>query len=335
MSRTRSRRSKSPEEFPMLKPLGLMAMTTKADGNCMFNSFSDQLYGDQSHAREIRAKIIEHMRDHADEYKPFINVEAGGGFRRNPKRKNVGASSTHFENSLPTQEQIDAAWERHLDNMSKNGVYGDNMEIRAFTKAFGVDVKIYNRDNSYYIKAEDQGTRPVVHVARHNWEHYSSIRNVHGPHIGLPDIKVTPQDEAVAAKAAAGQGPYIAEWMVNAVTTSLPFLAANDTTIRKALYDNNGNIDAAVSALMDEPSSTPSTPGSFRSVASSQSGASSIERDAESDDEDEIWGPNKRQNRKVKAIKRATKSKTSTPEIMIKGKDASLPDMKAMEILFI
>lgn len=120
--------------------------------------------------------------------------------------------------------------------------------------------------------------------------------------------------------------------MVNSVTTSLPFLA-DDATIRKALYDNNGNVDAAVSQLLDEPSSTPSTPGSFKSVSSSQSGASSIERDADSDDEDEVWGPNKRHNRKIKATKRANKSKTSTPELVTKEKN--LPDMKGMEILYI
>jgi OTU domain-containing protein 3 len=124
--------------------------------------------------------------------------------------------------------------------------------------------------------------------------------------------------------------------MVNSVTTSLPFLANNET-IRKALYDNNGSIDAAVSQLLDEPSSNPSsnpsTPGSFRSVTSSQSGSSSIERDADSDDEDEIWGPNKRQNRKIKAMKRISKSKAGTPEVLIK--EVNLPDMKGMEILYI
>jgi hypothetical protein len=119
--------------------------------------------------------------------------------------------------------------------------------------------------------------------------------------------------------------------MVNSVTTSLPFLA-NDATIRKALYDNNGSIDAAVSQLLDEPSSTPSTPGSYASL-SSQSGNSSIERDADSDDEDEAWGPNKRQNRKIRAMKRKSKEIKETANV--KKIDSQLPDMMAMEILYI
>jgi OTU domain-containing protein 3 len=105
--------------------------------------------------------------------------------------------------------------------------------------------------------------------------------------------------------------------MVNSVITSLPFLA-NDETIRKALHDNNGSIDAAVSQLLDEPTSTPSSPGSY----SSQSGSSSVERDTNSDEEEEIWGPNKRQNRKIRAMRR-------------KEKDVQLPDMAAMKTLYI
>jgi OTU domain-containing protein 3 len=107
------------------------------------------------------------MRENPDEFKPFINVEAGGGQRRNPKRKNVGAYSAPFEYTAPTEEQINKAWEEHLERMSHGGTYGDNMEIRAFAKAFNVDVKIYNHGNSYYVKAEEHGTRPVVHIAYH------------------------------------------------------------------------------------------------------------------------------------------------------------------------
>lgn len=125
--------------------------------------------------------------------------------------------------------------------------------------------------------------------------------------------------------------------MITSVTTSLPFLADNET-IRKALYDNNGNIDAAVSQLLDEPSSTPSTPGSY----SSQSGNSSIERDADSDDEDEVWGPNKRQIRKIKAMKKKEKAneiKAKEVKLITDAKEINtnmpLPDTEGMEVLFI
>jgi OTU domain-containing protein 3 len=147
-------------------------------GNCLFYSFSDQVHGDPSQAREIRQQVVQYMRDNAEDFKPFINVEVGGGSRRNPKRKNVAAAAVTLVYTPPTQEQVDAAWEAHLDRMSRNGTYGDHIEIRAFTKAFDVDVKIYNRSNSYYIKAEENGTRPVIHIAHHVSTLSSSIHNV-------------------------------------------------------------------------------------------------------------------------------------------------------------
>jgi hypothetical protein len=111
--------------------------------------------------------------------------------------------------------------------------------------------------------------------------------------------------------------------MINTVTTSLPFFVDKET-IRKTLSDNNADVDAVVGLFLDEPSSTPSSPGSY----SSQSGSSSIERDADSEDEDEAWGPNKRQNRKMRAMKRKE-------EVMELEKAAQLPDMAGMKTLYI
>lgn len=124
------------------------------------------------------------MREHPDEFKSFVHVEVGGGSRRNPKRKNVGASSAPLDNTTPSPEQIETAWEQYLERMSRNGTYGDNIEIRAFAKAFDVDVKIYNRDNSYYLRAEEHGARPVIHVAHHASATFynlslSQILNIH------------------------------------------------------------------------------------------------------------------------------------------------------------
>lgn len=111
------------------------------------------------------------MRDHADYYKMFIDVHPGGGTRRNPKRKNVGSySSPAAVAPLPTAADIDRVFQSHLNSMAKGGTYGDNMEISAFSSAFCVDVKIYQRDFAYMISGTgtDQGSkRPVAHIAYH------------------------------------------------------------------------------------------------------------------------------------------------------------------------
>ncbi len=108
------------------------------------------------------------MREHASYYKQFIDVQPGGGQRRNPKRKNAGVYSTPTSFTPPTADEIDRVFEGHLASMARGGTYGDNMEISAFTSAFGIDVKIYQHDFAYMVSAPDEGKpRPVAHIAYH------------------------------------------------------------------------------------------------------------------------------------------------------------------------
>lgn len=108
------------------------------------------------------------MREHASYYKQFIDVQPGGGRRRNPKRKNAGVYSTPTSFTPPTPEEINRVFESHLSSMARGGTYGDNMEISAFAAAFGIDVKIYQHDFAYMVTAPDEGKpRPVAHIAYH------------------------------------------------------------------------------------------------------------------------------------------------------------------------
>ena len=76
---------------------------------------------------------------------------------------------------------------------------------------------------------------------------------------------------------------YVKPWMVDEVMRSLPFLT-DRAAIEKALQDYKGNVDNAVSSLMPESSQ-------------SSGGSSSIERDADSD-QDMEQKPTKKQNRR-------------------------------------
>ena len=108
------------------------------------------------------------MRKHADFYKQFIEVNPGGGTRRNPKRKNAGSFSTPFNPTGPTAEEIDRVFESHLKQMAHGGTYGDNMEITAFCKAFNVDVKIYQFAFAYMVPVKhEEAASQVVHIAYH------------------------------------------------------------------------------------------------------------------------------------------------------------------------
>ncbi|EON60813.1 hypothetical protein W97_00022 [Coniosporium apollinis CBS 100218] len=287
----------SADEFPLLSALGLYAADIRGDGNCLFNALSDQLYGHQTEHRTIRARVITYMRDNADYYKQFIDVLPGGGVRRNPKRKNAGAYSTPTTYTPATPEEIDRVFESHLESMAKGGTYGDNMEIVAFSSAYGVDVKIYQRDFAYVVSAAGgDGQRDVAHIAYHTWEHYSSIRNLDGPHTGPPKVceKALSPEEERRQKEKLEKTPYVLPWMIDVVSSSLPFLA-DKPTIKRALEESKGNIDSAVSKLLDAED---------RGSVSSAQESSSVEREPDSDD-DVINGPNKKQDRR---LSRATKT---------------------------
>lgn len=108
------------------------------------------------------------MREHASYYKQFIDVQPGGGTRRNPKRKNAGSFSSPATVPPPSEADIDRVFESHLQSMAKGGTYGDNMEISAFSSAFDVDVKIYQRDFAYMVSGGGPDKqRDVAHIAYH------------------------------------------------------------------------------------------------------------------------------------------------------------------------
>lgn len=180
------------------------------------------------------------------------------------------------------------------------------MEITAFSSAFGVDVKIYQRDFAYMVSGAgeygDQTERPVAHIAYHMWEHYSSIRNLDGPHTGLPSVtpKVLSPEEEQKQKQKLAATPYVQPWQIDVVSNCLPFLA-DKPTIKRALEATKGNIDAAVSNLMDAEEN-----GS----ASSAQESSSVERDQDSDD-DANSGPNKKQDRRSSRATKKTKPRSS------------------------
>ncbi|KAL9594211.1 MAG: hypothetical protein Q9219_007154 [cf. Caloplaca sp. 3 TL-2023] len=306
------------KEFPLLNAAGLYVVHTAGNGNCLFHALSDQLYGDQSKDKELREATIKYMRAHGDDYKHFLAVHPGGGTRRNPKRKNAGTFST--TSRTVSAADIDAVFEGHLQRMAKGGTYGDNLEVVAFSKAFNVNVTIFQREFAYTIKDGDEVRTKTLYIAYHTYEHYSSVRNIRGPHTGVPDTEPLYQsvEAAAEAKAQLAKAPYIAPWMVDLVIRSQSYID-DRIVIQKKLEDANGNVNAVVDSLIEShcPSSSPGA----------SDGSSSIERERNSDDED-YTGPKKKQDRRLsRASRTAIKEKEDqrTHELAVRMKDRQLP----------
>ncbi|EWC47912.1 hypothetical protein DRE_02794 [Drechslerella stenobrocha 248] len=236
------------DEFPLLEGLGLYASDIIGDGECLFRSFSDQLYGNQAKAHEIRQRTTSYMREHADFFKLFLSVP--------PTRRKKSANA-----ATPSQDAVDRAFTDHVNRMERSGVYGDNLEIVAFARCYAVNVKIYQREFAYQISCDDGDgqstgttttTPQLLHIAYHSWEHYSSVRNSDGPHTGLPNVSPKALTEAAKKqqKDALERTVEILPWMEKVVAASLPN-AISVERVREMLVKCKGDVNMAVSRLLD------------------------------------------------------------------------------------
>lgn len=230
-------------EFPQLVAKGLYASEIQGDGNCLFRALSDQFYGDGGKAHgAVRAQIVGYMREHAEDFRVFIECEG------------------------------EETWDQHLKRMSQDGVFGDHAEIVAFARAADVNVIIYQR-TTHFLVTPDEGEldterdeasvarairrRRTLHVAYHEWEHYSSIRKVNGPHTGLPEIEFklrtsgelsTVPDKKAAKREVASK--------VQVILQACAFMGTGKGSYKLAeqvLFENGSNVDRAIEAVYEDP----------------------------------------------------------------------------------
>ncbi|PLW18826.1 hypothetical protein PCANC_06636 [Puccinia coronata f. sp. avenae] len=183
-----------------LTQMGFYAVNTLGDGNCLFRALSDQLYGTPNRHLEIRQQVCLYLAQHESRYKAFVDMDE------------------------------EESWESHLQLMAKQGTYGGHLELSAFANFHRRPIKIIQPGMVYVISYEDEspsgssankakgkqllvakgkGKRPddsasavsssetPVYLVYHQWEHYSSVRNLDGPHSGIPNIRERDMESTV------------------------------------------------------------------------------------------------------------------------------------------
>ncbi|KAH9856199.1 hypothetical protein C2E23DRAFT_507100 [Lenzites betulinus] len=186
-----------------LRQLGLYAAHTIGDGNCLFRALSDQLYGTPSYHLKLRQDICDWEEAHKERYAPFVEDERGLEYHLSCMRQQATYGG-HLELSAFAHMT-----KRNVKVIQPGLVYviqwdagGDPAEEPSSpvhdTPADGQRRSRRGRTRStsdQYPSPEDtelitsQGT---VYVAYHDWEHFSSIRNLRGPHNGLPNVVEMP-----------------------------------------------------------------------------------------------------------------------------------------------
>jgi len=105
---------------------------TTYSGNCLFASLSDQLYSSPGRHGEIRANIIDHMRDFRPLYENFVHANDV-----------VQKRATRATTEAIRKQMEEDAFEGYLDAMSRSGTYGGQPELLAFVRTYDQDVMVH------------------------------------------------------------------------------------------------------------------------------------------------------------------------------------------------
>jgi hypothetical protein len=117
------------------------------DGNCLFSSISDQVYGTDKHSAIIREKCMDFIEKNSVFYSQFIE----GG-----------------------EKQIPA----YIKRKRKKGIWGDNLEIQALSEIYQRPIEIYinvhQPINSFGNTGKNKNKFPIK-ISYHGNKHYNSM----------------------------------------------------------------------------------------------------------------------------------------------------------------
>ena len=99
-----------------LRSAGLLLLPMGGDGNCLFRSVADQVYGDQEQQGVCRAAAAAYMASESAFFRNYVADDEGG-------------------------------WEAYLANIARDGVWGDDPELQALCEIYGRPAEVWSTDS--------------------------------------------------------------------------------------------------------------------------------------------------------------------------------------------
>ena len=130
-----------------LHSLNYVLHRVPSDGNCVFSSISDQVYGTDKHTLIIREKCMDYIEKNSVYYSQFIE----GGEKKMPA---------------------------YIERKRKPGVWGDNLEIQALSEIYERPIEIYiepDKPISILNNNKFGNNRFPIKISYHGSKHYNSI----------------------------------------------------------------------------------------------------------------------------------------------------------------
>eukprot|EP01112_Ceratiomyxa_fruticulosa_P019528 TRINITY_DN6409_c0_g1_i1.p1 TRINITY_DN6409_c0_g1~~TRINITY_DN6409_c0_g1_i1.p1 ORF type:complete len:412 (-),score=126.56 TRINITY_DN6409_c0_g1_i1:111-1346(-) len=133
---------------------GFIIKKMKEDGNCLFRSIADQVYGDPEMHDVTRTRCMAYMEAERDHFSAFIT------------------------------EDFDSYLQRKRQDM----VYGNHLEIQAMAEMFNRPVEVYCGNSTEPINIFQEGystDNPPIRLSYHQGNHYNSVLDPMNPTVGV------------------------------------------------------------------------------------------------------------------------------------------------------
>ncbi|PCH42944.1 cysteine proteinase [Wolfiporia cocos MD-104 SS10] len=210
----------------LLRAMGLYAADTLGDGNCLFRALSDQLYGTPSYHARVRQDVCDWIASHKERYAPFVDDERGIDVHlqcmRTPATYGGHLELSAFAHMTKRNVKVvqpglvyviewDAGGDVEADaDSSEIPPSSSNAGSPAVDDTASKDRKKRpparerkradrERDKLPPPPVDEEDAYKTIYVAYHDYEHFSSIRNLRGPHAGLPKVEEGPAPDAQAS----------------------------------------------------------------------------------------------------------------------------------------
>ncbi|CAE7145612.1 unnamed protein product [Rhizoctonia solani] len=276
--------------------MGLYAAPTLGDGNCLFRALSDQIYGTPNEHLVLRKEICAFMASHKERFEAFVDDDRSWE-QHISAMKNNGTYGGHLELTAFAQLKVvnvkviqpglvyvieggktDAFGPSISTNTAPEEEGSTSSKDKRKAKKVRMKKKAADKtaDGDYDDGDDEGGAAPfpaTVYVAYHDWEHFSSVRNLVGPHQGMPDVCEVPEPD----------------------TSSLPSPPPSQAATKRGGKQKAQSQSAKPAVVSkQQPQSRPPTPSDSLSPPPSRSPKRAMDEDDEEEDESE----NRKRNRR-------------------------------------
>lgn len=129
-----------------LSVYGLQEKRMKGDGNCQFTSLSDQLYNSPSHHLEVRQMVVNQLRQNPEFYNSYIPGD----------------------------------YDEYLEQMEKEGEWGDHVTLQAAADVLGVRIYVLSSfKNESFIQVEPKERKSERCLYLSFWAEVRITQNLH------------------------------------------------------------------------------------------------------------------------------------------------------------